>query len=372
MGESALCKLKKMGQSVWLDFISRDLLQSGQFEKLVEDDCVCGVTVNPTIFEQAMVGSDLYDDHIISMLNKGSEIQEIYHKIMIADVVNASMTLHGLFDDTSQKDGYVSVEVAPKYAHDVRSTIKEAKELMLEASQPNIMIKVPGTEESAKAIRELTAAGLNINVTLLFSPDQYIKVAEAYMAGLEDRLAKNYSISMVQSVASLFVSRIDTMVDNMLDEKTKDDAKGQKLKGKTAVAVAKKTYQSYISVLTSERWKKLSAKGANPQRLLWASTSTKNPVYSNVKYVEELMAPDTINTMTLDTIEAFRDYPVTKETISADLEKVDQWLASLKQFDINLADVFSQLQKEGIKKFDDSYKHLFAVLEEKCDKIRAA
>ncbi len=377
MSENALCKLKKIGQSVWLDFISRDLIQSGQLKKLVENDCVCGVTVNPTIFEQAMVDSDLYDEDIRSMLSQGVSIADIYHKLMVADVVEASKILWPLYEKSGGLDGYVSVEVAPKYARDAKNTIKEAHELWSQANhQPNIMIKVPGTEEGREAIRHLTAEGFNINVTLLFSPDQYKKSADAYLAGIKQRADANAAIDKINSVASVFISRIDTLVDKKLEEliltKAADKNMLENLKGKIGVAIVKETYHEYKELLKSNRWKDLAACNANPQRVLWASTSTKNPAYSDVKYVEELIAAMSINTMPLKTLSAFRDYENVRETIEDNYGEAKENLALLEKAGINLGEVFSTLEEEGIQKFEASYEHLFAMLEEKCEKMMAA
>ncbi len=377
MSESALCKLKKMGQSVWLDFISRDLIQSGQLKELVKNDCVCGVTVNPTIFEQAMVGSDLYNEDISNMLSKGFEIADIYHKLMVADVVEASKILWPLYEKSNGLDGYVSIEVAPKYAHDAKNTIKEAHELWSQANHlQNIMIKVPGTEEGQKAIRHLTAEGFNINVTLLFSPGQYKKSADAYLAGIKQRADANSAIDKINSVASVFISRIDTLVDKKLDDlisrKAEDKKALENLKGKIGVAIVKQTYREYKELLKSKRWKDLAACNANPQRVLWASTSTKNPAYSEVKYVEELMASMSINTMPLKTLSAFRDYENVRETIEDNYDEAKEDLALVEKAGLNLNEVFSTLEEEGIQKFEDSYKHLFSMLEEKCENMRAA
>lgn len=371
MTDNPLCRLGAAGQSVWLDFITRDLVRSGRLAELVENDCVSGMTVNPTIFEQAVDGSDAYDEEIGRLARDNTSTVEVYHRLMTADVREALRLLRPVYDRTQARDGYVSMEVAPEYAHAADPTIKEARELAGEAGgEPNLMIKVPGTVEGHEAIRRLTADGFNINVTLLFSADQYLPVAEAYMAGLEERAARGLPVANIVSVASLFVSRIDTMVDQKLDrlanEGDADQAeKAGRLRGAAGTATAELTYRAYRDLLAGDRWKALAAKGARAQRVLWASTGAKDPAFADVKYVEELISPDTINTMPLKTLEAFRDHGRVEAALDLSVDKAGPRLAELGSL-IDMHDVYRRLQAEGIEKFGESYKHLFAVLETKC------
>lgn len=372
-----LCRLKKFGQSVWLDFITRDLFRPGQLARLVIDDCISGMTVNPTIFEQSVMGTDAYDEDIKRLAKQYTSTREIYYELMVTDVVAASGILYAVYLATKGIDGYVSMEVAPEYAYDIQGTIKKAKELRLEAGRcPNIMIKVPGTAKGITAIRQLTAEGININVTLLFSAKQYLSVADAYMSGLEDRLAKGLPVDNIASVASLFVSRIDTLVDKKIDAKIQKGSNRaeqlKKLRGKLGVGTAKLAYRAYEELQRTERWQKLAAAGARLQRLLWGSTSTKDPAYSDVKYIEELIGPKTINTMPLKTLEAFRDHGRADNTLIQNIDEAGQLLSQFEEFGFNLDEIYSALQEEGVQKFADSYNHLFSVLEDKCSRMLAA
>ncbi len=372
---SPLCQLNEIGQSVWLDFITRDFLHSGQFANLVINDCVTGVTVNPTIFEQAVLSSDLYDQDIQRLVGTYSEIEHVYHELMVADVIEAAQVLAPVFQNTQGFDGFVSMEVDPKYANDVQKTMAQARELANRAAKPNIMIKIPATVEGADAITHATAEGFNINVTLIFSPRQYQMVANAYMTGLEQRFSKGLSLNNVTSVASLFVSRIDNKIDSYIDEQiangTEKSERLKLLRGKIGIATAKNTYLAYFNTILSDRWQALEAKGARHQRLLWASTSTKDPDYSDVKYIEPLVGANTISTMPLKTIDAFRDHGHVKQTLDEGLNQAKEEIVEAQELGINLEDVYSTLQEEGIQKFHDSYKNLLMVLEHKGKRLAA-
>src|SRR6267378_5778107 len=295
--------LNEVGQSPWLDLIGRKLIHSGELLRFVEEDGIRGVTANPAIFEKAIVESDEYDDELARLIEAGRTPMEIYETLAIGDVRSGCEVLRPLFDRLGGKDGFVSLEVSPFIARDTRATVEEAKRFWKAVERPNLFIKIPANPEGIPAIREATAAGISVNITLIFSVRVYEQVIEAYISGLEERVAKGLPISQIHSVASFFVSRVDTLVDKLLEEKGARD-----LLGKIAIANAKEAYQGFLESVATRRWKALEAKGATRQRPLWASTGTKNKAYRDVMYVETLIGRDTVNTLPLATLQAFNDH----------------------------------------------------------------
>ncbi|MBV8880026.1 MAG: transaldolase, partial [Planctomycetaceae bacterium] len=324
MSANPLTQLSPLGQSVWLDLIRRNMLTpGGEMQKLIDKDGVRGVTSNPAIFEKAINGSADYDDEIRTLGKQGKDAAAIYELLAIGDVGKAADFFRPLYDSTNGADGFVSIEVSPKLAHDAEGTLVEARHLWKALNRPNVMIKIPGTKAGLVAIRKALTEGININITLLFAVDRYEAVLEAYVAALEDRMKAGQPIDRIASVASFFLSRIDTLLDPQIEKVAQaGGAKGdvaRALPGTIAVANAKIAYQKYEAVIRSERWKKLAAKGARPQRLLWASTSTKNPKYSDTMYVEPLIGPDTVNTMPMETVDAYRDHGKPASRITEDI-----------------------------------------------------
>jgi transaldolase/glucose-6-phosphate isomerase len=360
-----LQELHDAGVSIWLDVIRRNLLTTGAFRRMVAEDAVTGVTSNPTIFEKAISGSTDYDDTIRRMLDEGlSESREIFLALAIEDIQMAADELRRAHEASGGADGLGSFEVTPDLAHDTQGTIAQARELWRRLSRPNVMIKVPGTAEGIPAIRELTADGVNVNVTLLFSVERYREAAEAYLDGLERRLDAGEPIDQAVSVASFFVSRVDTAVDRLLPEVSP-------LRGTVAVANARRAYRLFQELFAGDRWARLAAAGAHVQRPLWASTGTKNPAYSDVLYVEELIAPETVNTMPESTLLAFRDHGRVRPTIEPSLDEADNVLAAVAAAGVDMADVTAALLDEGVRAFEDSYEKLTAVIEEKIESLHA-
>jgi transaldolase/glucose-6-phosphate isomerase len=371
-----LKSLPDHGQAVWLDFLSRGFTAKGGLKKLVDDDGLRGVTSNPSIFEQAIGHSNEYDDAIARMLKaRDRGVGEIFEQLAIEDIKNATDVLKPVYDATGGADGYVSIEVSPYLAKDTKATIDEAKHLWQAIGRKNLMIKVPATQEGLPAIRDLIASGINVNITLLFAQAVYAQVVEAYLSGLEALAAKNGDVSKIASVASFFVSRIDTAVDKLLDDKiakaNDPDEKSRltALKGKIAIANAKLAYQRYKRLFGGERWKKLAVKGARPQRLLWASTGTKNKAYSDVLYVEELIGPDTVNTMPTATMEAFRDHGKVRDTIEANVDDAKRALDDLARAGISLDAVTDKLVEDGVRLFAEAADKLFGAVAKKRGKI---
>jgi len=364
-----LVQLGELGQSVWLDQMRRSLLTTGELKKLIRDDGVKGLTSNPTIFEKAISGSPDYADALRALAQKGSSVSEIYEALVIEDIGNAADLFREVYDANPGGDGFVSLEVSPLLAHDTAATIKEAKSLFSRLNRPNVMIKVPGTPEGLPAIEELIAAGLNINVTLIFSVEVYEKVTEAYIRGLEKRAAAGQPVDKIGSVASFFVSRIDTTTDKQLDNLAKqvsgngDASRITALKGKAAIANAKLAYESFQRIFGGERFAAMKAKGAKVQRPLWASTSTKNPAYSDVMYVEELIGSDTVDTMPPQTIDAYRDHGKPARTLDTGLADAHKLFADLKAVGVDFREVTEQLTKEGVASFADSFQQLIKVIE---------
>jgi transaldolase/glucose-6-phosphate isomerase len=367
-GANPLRGLLAYGQSPWLDFIRRNILLNGDLKKMIQDDGLRGMTSNPSIFEKAIAGSDDYADILTAPGAKTLDAKSVYEKIAIRDVQDAADLFRPTYEDTKRRDGYVSLEVSPLLANDTQGTIEEARRLWKAVGRPNIMIKVPGTREGLPAIRQLLEEGLNINITLLFAQSVYEQVAEAFIAALEARAAKGQDLSHIASVASFFVSRIDTLVDNQIEAKLKSttDA-GQRellasLEGKVAIANAKLTYEKYGELFSSARWKALASKGAQTQRVLWASTSTKNPKYRDVLYVEELIGADTIDTIPPATWEAFRDHGKLRNSLSEDVPGARETMQNLARAGISMKEVTDKLVVDGVKLFADAFNQLLGAI----------
>jgi len=367
MAKTPLQELADHGQSVWIDYLSRPFVQDGDLSGLV-DDGIEGVTSNPTIFQGAIAEGDAYDQQIREIVEGGeSEPKEIFVALASDDIRDACDVLRRVYDDGDGKDGYVSFEVDPNLAHDTQATCEEAKRLHGLIDKPNLFIKIPATQEGLPAIEETIAAGIPVNVTLIFSLERHKAVAEAYIRGLQRLADSGGDLSKVASVASFFVSRVDTEADKRLDEAGKPE-----LKGKLAIANAKLAYQTYKEIFSGEAWEALEAKGASRQRCLWASTSTKNPDYRDVIYVEELVGADTVNTMPRATVEAVQDHGEIRDSLEEDVEGAKQLLKDLEAAGIDYDDVVATLEKEGVQKFADSFKDLFADIESKRDQLVTA
>lgn len=362
-----LLRLEAFGQSLWLDYIERALLANGGLERLIRDDGISGVTSNPAIFEKAMSKHAEYDAAIALLARRGLTAQAIYESLAIEDVSRAADQLRGVYKTSHRRDGYVSFEVSPQLAHDTAATVVEAKRLWHRVSRPNLMIKVPATQAGLPAIRQLIAAGININVTLLFSVARYREVAESYLAGLEDRLANGGAIDHLASVASFFLSRIDTLVDGYLDRDGRAQAKT--LRGRAAIACARLAYQEYQGLLRGARWQALAAHGAHPQRLLWASTSTKDPAYDDVMYVEALIGSDTINTMPPETVTAYRDHGNPQLRLEQELDAARALPGQLAVLGVELDAVGDELECQGVQKFIEPYERLLATLARRASEL---
>jgi transaldolase len=365
------------GQSIWMDNLSRDLIESGELKESIASRGIHGITSNPAIFEKAIAGNKIYDRAIEAGIEAGMSIEQIYESLIFTDITNACDIFSEVYTDTKGLDGYVSVEVPPTIANDTESTIREAKRYHQTIDRPNVMIKIPGTPEGLPAVEEVIASGINVNVTLLFSIQSYVDTAWAYIRGLEKRAAAGEDISNIASVASFFLSRIDSNIDDRLDAKIKagvSEEVGAKLialKGKVAIANAKIAYQKYKEIYSSDRWQALAAKGAKVQRLLWASTSTKNPDYSDVMYVDELIGADTVNTLPPNTIEACADHCSPASRIESNLEAANNVITSLQDSDvaIDLDAVMAELLEDGIDKFVKPFESLIASLAKKVEQL---
>jgi transaldolase len=364
--DNPLLKLHALGQSVWQDDIGRTMLDDGSLAKVIEADGIAGVTSNPAIFAASINKEPQYQRAIAELLPKEASNMKLYETLTVEDLRRAADLFRKLFDSSSGADGYISMEVSPHLAYDTAGTIADAKRLWSWLDRPNAMIKIPGTEAGLPAIRDTIAAGINVNVTLLFAPERYRAVANAYFDGLEARLAAGKPIDKIASVASFFLSRVDTLVDKQLDElaaKGKADAK--KLRGKSAVASACNAYAIYEELKASPRWKALAAKGAKPQRLLWASTSTKDPSFSPVKYVEELVVPHTVNTMPLETLNAYRRLGRPELRLERHIAEASDAREGLERLDVDMEAVAQQLEREGVAKFIEPFDKLQQWLEDK-------
>jgi transaldolase len=362
-----LKQLAEHGQSVWSDFVSRTFIDDGDLARLVADGVV-GVTSNPTIFQAAIAEGDAYDDQIKAVSATESEPKEIFLALARDDIRAACDVLRHVWDEGNGKDGWVSLEVDPNLAHDTQATIDEAARLHDLVDRPNLLIKIPATREGLAAIEETIARGIPVNVTLIFSLERHREVAEAYIRGLERLVDGGGDPSKVASVASFFVSRVDTEADRRLDE----SGGPEELKGTLAIANAKLAYVTYLEVFAGSRWDELAAAGATPQRCLWASTSTKNPAYRDVVYVEELVGPDTVNTMPRETIEAVQDHARIERTLDRDVDGARRTLEAFAEAGIAYDDVVQTLEREGVEKFAKSFRDLFADLEAKRDQLVAA
>lgn len=368
---SKLSELGAKGCAPWLDFVDRKFLEAKGLEKLVAEDGLTGVTSNPSIFEKAMGHGDAYDATLAAFdkENPGAATIDRYEHLAIQDIKAAADTLKPVYDRLDAKDGYVSLEVSPYIADDTDATTAEAEKLWHAVDRPNLMIKIPGTDAGAPAITATIAKGINVNVTLLFSVDAYIKVAEAYAAGLEERVKAGQPIDRIASVASFFISRIDSAIDKKIDERiAAGDADSDALKtvrGKVAIANAKMAYQWYLDFLKSDRWQALAAKGAQPQRLLWASTGTKDPSFPDTLYVDTLIGPDTVNTMPPKTMDAFRDHGTVAETLTADIEDARHVLAEAERLGLDLNGVTDTLVQEGVASFVKAFDDLLGAIGQK-------
>ena len=368
MAKSHLHELSELGQSVWIDFLSRDLLQKGELARMMRDDAVVGVTSNPTIFQKAISSGDAYDEQLREVLKEERDPKEIFLHLAVRDVSDALDLLRPVWDEGGGRDGYVSIEVDPNLAYDTEATVAEAARLHEWIDRPNLFVKIPATKPGLPAIEEMIARGKSINVTLTFSLDRYSEVAEAYIRGLERLLDAGGDPSDLASVASFFVSRVDTETDRRLDEVDADD----ELKGKLAIANAKLAYQRYQETFAGERWEALAAKGASPQRCLWASTSTKNPAYRDVMYVEELIGPMTVDTMPEETISAFQDHGRVELTLGQGIDDAKRVFERVAEAGVDYDDVVATLEREGVEKFADSFSELLEGIRVKAGELVAA
>ncbi|MBA3884271.1 MAG: transaldolase [Acidobacteria bacterium] len=364
-----LLEVIEQGQSLWYDSIRRSLITSGELARLIDEDGLRGVTSNPAIFEKAISGSRDYDDLLDQKGLAGADAKSIYERLAIRDIQDASDLLKPVYERTGRRDGYVSLEVSPVLAHDTPASIDEGRRLWKAVGRPNVMIKIPATAEGITAIRTLISEGINVNVTLLFSQDAYERVAEAYLAGLEARAEAGGDVAPVASVASFFVSRIDTLVDARLQERAAaagNESERQRilaLTGQVAIANAKLAYEKYRAIYQGPRWEALAAAGARTQRLLWASTSSKNPAYRDVYYVEELIGPDTVNTVPPATFDAFRDHGRVRPTLTADLDRARDTMAALEAVGVSMRDVTDTLLADAVRLFAEPFEKLLAAID---------
>jgi len=367
--KNRVSRISDFGQSIWLDYIRRNFILSGELKKMIDEDGLKGVTSNPAIFEEAIAKSNDYKETLTAMAKTDISANDMFWSIAIEDVQNAAGLFTAVYEKTNRLDGYVSLEVSPNLALDTERTIAEAHALWKAVNRKNVMIKVPGTKEGLPAIEELISEGINVNVTLLFGLDRYRQVAEAYIAGLEKRAKDGKPLHNVASVASFFLSRIDATVDPMLEELAKkNDEKSivaSRLTGKVAIACAKAAYQVYKEVFGSERFRALEAMGAKPQRLLWASTGTKNKAYSDVMYVDELIGSDTVNTVPTQTLNAYRDHGNPAARLEENIKETQLVLQQLRELGIDLKLVSEKLEDEGIQKFIQPFEHLLQVIDQK-------
>ena len=376
-GTSPLLDLQQLGQSVWCDTISRSLLDSGELRRLIAEDGLRGVTSNPSIFEKAIDGGTDYDREILTMARAGFSAERIYEVLAIKDIQGAADRFRALFETTGGADGFVSLEVSPHLAYRTRETVEEARRLWKAVARPNVMIKVPATPAGMSAIRQLLGEGINVNVTLMFSMEHYLQVAEAYLQGIET-LAASGRTAAVASVASFFVSRVDTVVDRLLQEmesragSAAAKARCRSLQGRAAVANARLVYRKFGEIFGESRFLELERQGFRVQRPLWASTSTKNPRYRDVLYVESLIGPDTVNTMPLATLAAFRDHGVARATLNEDPEDARQTFVRLREMGVDMDAVTHKLQEDGVKLFADAFDRLLASIRSKQQAVLSA
>ena len=375
MKENPLLQLSTFGQSIWLDYIRRQMIDSGELKKLIDEDGLKGITSNPSIFQKAIAGSTDYDEAIRTLAQAGADVEAIYQALTVEDVQRAADLFRPLYDRVEGKDGFVSLEVNPHLAHDTPGTVAEARRLWQALSRPNVLIKVPATRAGLPAIRQLISEGINVNVTLLFGLGRYREVAEAYIAGLEDRAVQGQPVGRVASVASFFLSRIDVLLDPRLEKLAASggpQAPGaQELIGQVAIASAKAAYTIYQVIFGSARFKKLAEEGARPQRLLWASTSTKNPAYPDLKYVEPLIGVDTVNTLPPETLAAYRDHGAPGPRLTEAVDQAATFIQRLPELGIDLDQATQQLEDEGVEKFNQPFDSLMATLEGKRREVLA-
>jgi transaldolase len=368
MTDNRLKALHDAGVSIWLDFIDRTMLRDGDLQRRIRDDSLTGMTSNPTIFQKALAEGSAYDDQLRSLGGEHTAM-ELFEVIATSDVRDACDIFRPVYDRTGGKDGFVSIEVSPSAANDAQATVDEGTRLWATVDRPNVMIKVPGTVEGAAAVKQLTANGVNVNITLLFAIEAYRRVIDAYIEGLEERVKAGKDVSKIHSVASFFVSRVDSEIDKRLDAMIKADAsKAQHLgalHGKAAIANAKLAYRLFKEEIAASRWTALAAKGATLQRPLWASTSTKNPVYRDVMYVEQLIGPDTVNTMPPATIDAFRDHGEVKRTVDDNFDEAQHTIDALEQAGVSMHDVTDKLLADGLASFQKSFDELTSGLQHK-------
>ncbi len=356
MAKSKLHGLAELGQSVWIDSLSRGWLKTGDLARWMDEDALTGVTSNPTIFQKAMSEGGWYDEQLRDVVKEENDLKEIFLQLAITDIEEACDLFRSVWDEGDGKDGYISMEVDPNFAYDTSATIEEAARFHDWVERPNLYVKIPATAPGLPAIEEMIARGRNINVTLIFSLERHREVAEAYIRGLERLVEAGGDPKPVASVASFFVSRVDTEADKRLEAIGTDEALA--LRGKLAVANAKLAYQAWKELFSGERWDTLAARGATNQRCLWASTSTKNPEYRDVLYVEELIGPETVNTMPLETIEAFQEHGEVAETLTQGVEDALSLMGELAAAGIDYDDVVETLEREGVQKFSDSFADL--------------
>jgi transaldolase len=372
-----LVDIRRLDQSLWLDFISRKVLTNGELKRRIDEDALRGVTSNPAIFEKAIGGSADYDDTIMEQARQGKSAEDIYVGLAVADVQAACDLFRGLYDShDNSSDGYVSLEVSPKLALDTEGTIAEGRQLWKAVNRPNVMIKVPATKEGLPAIRQLIADGINVNVTLIFGLERYRAVTEAFISGLEDRAKAGQSLKGIDSVASFFLSRIDVLIDPQLEKIAAEGGENaelaQSMVGEVALASAKQAYQMYKEIFAGPRWEALASEGANTQRLLWASTGNKNPKYDDLKYVENLIGPKTVNTIPVETMDIFKQKGQPADRLEQGLEKAQQVLRDLPKVGIDLDAQTAQLEEEGVQKFIEPFGKLIDSVEKKRQQAVAA
>lgn len=374
MAKTTIQQLGEFSQSVWLDYISRPLIETGKLKSMIAQGLM-GMTSNPTIFDKAVSASNDYDTHIAALKKKGKSIFEIYDDLTVRDIQAAADLFKSVYDKTNKVDGYVSLEINPKLAYKIKETVEEGKRLYKKVNRANVMFKVPSTDEGFAAIEEFLSEGINVNITLIFSVQQYTNTAEAYIRGIERLLQKGGDVSAVCSVASVFVSRIDTLTDKLIEEKSGQESnieiktKLESLKGKAAVANSAMIYKKYQDIFSSEQFKPLQEKGANVQRLLWGSTSTKNPAYSDLKYVTELIGKNTVNTIPEKTLNAFLNHGVVKEALTGDITEAQKIIDDLRGLGIDINSVCKKLLEDGVVAFEKSFDSLLNAIEEKSKKL---
>ncbi len=374
MSKSKIEQLAEFGQSIWLDYISRSLIETGKLDEMI-DMGLRGMTSNPSIFNKAVSGSDDYDNAIKMAYSSNKSIFEIYDDLTVKDIQDAADRFKEVYEQTGGLDGYVSLEINPKLAYKTEETIQEGKRLYRKVNRPNVMFKVPSTDAGFLAIKELISMGVNINITLIFSKDQYENTARSYLAGLENLSMKGGDVRKVHSVASVFVSRKDTAVDNLIEEKLSEEKdnnirrKLNLLKGKAGVANSAIIYEKYLNIFYGEEFKKLQGKGANIQRVLWGSTSTKNPAYSDIKYLTELIAKNTVNTVPENTLNAFLDHGIINEALTADTTEYQKVIDELKDLRVDINDVCRKLLEDGVTAFDKAFDSLLTSIEEKAKSL---